>query len=128
MVNVAVGDGVFILSRFRKLFYQKQIIQGCSPAQGLHSYQLYIYDALHLSKMNHIYAYNGEFRPAPGQKRLMVVMIYLFSYGEKTIFTHNFFVSTRINTLPMTKLFVLASLTLITFMPLSSSTLKIYDT
>jgi hypothetical protein len=31
------------------------------------------------------------------------------SYGEKHFFTHNFFVSTTIDTLPMTDMFVLAS-------------------
>jgi hypothetical protein len=49
------------------MFYQKQNIQGCSPAQAGHSYQLSIYDTLHLSILIDIYVYNGELRPAPGQ-------------------------------------------------------------
>ena len=30
---------------------------------------------LHLSKINHICLYNGEFRPAPGQKRVVTRII-----------------------------------------------------
>ena len=75
MANDGVGDGIFLLSYFRMLLYQKQNIQGCTPDQAGHSYQLYIYDALHLSKRIHISVYNGEIRPAPGQKRLVMVMI-----------------------------------------------------
>ena len=75
MADDGVGDSIFILSYSRMLFYQKQNIQGCSPAQAGHSYQLSIYDTLHLSILIDIYVYNGEFRPAPGQKRLVMVMI-----------------------------------------------------
>ena len=108
MANDGVGDSIFILSYFRMLFYQKQIIQGCSPDQAGHSYQLSIYDTLHLSILIDIYVYNGELRPAPGQWP-KEVGDGDGSYGEKHIFTHNFFVSTTIDTLPMTDMFVLAS-------------------
>ena len=75
MADDGVGDSMFVLSHFRMLFYQKQNMLGCIPAQAGHSYQLSLYDTLHLSILIDIYAYNGEFRPAPGQKRLMMVMI-----------------------------------------------------
>jgi hypothetical protein len=48
MANDGVGDSIFILSYFRMLFYQKQNIQGSSPAQAGYSYQLSIYDTLYL--------------------------------------------------------------------------------
>ena len=48
MADDGVGDSIFMLSHFRMLFYQKQNVQGCSPAQAGHSYQLSIYDTLHL--------------------------------------------------------------------------------
>ena len=75
MADDGVGDSVCILSHFRVLFYQKQNVQGCSPAQAGHSYQISIYDALYLSILIDINVYNGEFRPAPGQKRLVMVMV-----------------------------------------------------
>ena len=75
MADDGVGDGIFLLTYFRMLLYQKQNIQGCTPDQAGHSYQLYIYDTLHLSKRIHISVYNGEIRPAPGQKRLVMVVI-----------------------------------------------------
>jgi hypothetical protein len=50
-------------------------MQGCSPAQAGNSYQLPIYDTLNLQKIIDIYVYNGDFRPAPGQKRLVMVVI-----------------------------------------------------
>jgi hypothetical protein len=105
LADGGVGDSICILSYFRMLFYQNQIIQGCSPAQAGHSYQLSIYDILHLSILIDIYVYNGEFRPA----RPKEVGDGDGSYGEKHIFTHNFFVSTTTDTLPMTDMFVLAS-------------------
>ena len=48
MANDGVDESVIVLSHFRMLFYQNQITQGCSPAQAGHSYQLSIYDTLHL--------------------------------------------------------------------------------
>jgi hypothetical protein len=68
-------DGVSYLILECCSIYQKQNIQGCSPAQAGHSYQLSIYDTLHLSILIGIYVYNGDFRPAPGQKRLVMVLI-----------------------------------------------------
>ena len=106
MADDGVGDSIFLLSYFRMLLYQKQNIQGFAPDQAGHSYQLYIYDALHLSKRIHISVYNGEIRPAPGQKE---VGDGDDSYGEKQFFFHNFFVSTTITTLPITELCCLAS-------------------
>ena len=105
MADGGVGGSIFLLSYFRMLLYQKQNIQGCTPDQPGHSYQLYIYDALHLSKRIHISVYNGEIRPAPGQKE---VGDGDDSYGEKQFFFHNFFVSTTIDTLPITDMCILA--------------------
>jgi hypothetical protein len=48
MADDGVGDSMFVLSHFRMLFYQKQNMLGCIPAQAGHSYQLSIYDTLHL--------------------------------------------------------------------------------
>jgi hypothetical protein len=48
MAGDGAGDSVRVLSYFRVLFYQKNM-QGFSPSQAGHSYQLSIYDALCLS-------------------------------------------------------------------------------
>jgi hypothetical protein len=105
MADGGVGGIIFTLSYFKMLFYQKQNIKGRSPAQSGNSYQLSIYETLCLSKIiDDIYVYNGDFRPAPGQKRLVMVMITMV---EKHIFTSNFFVSITTDTLPMTGVFVL---------------------
>ena len=84
MADDGVGDSIFILSYFRMLFYQKQNIQGCSPAQAGHSYQLSIYDTLHLSILIDIYKANS------GLHWPKEVGDGGDSHGEKHIFTHNF--------------------------------------
>jgi hypothetical protein len=76
MANDGVGDAIFMLSHFRMLLYQKQNVQGYSPAQAGNSYQLSIYDTLHLYKnLIGICVYNGDIRPAPGQTRLVMVVV-----------------------------------------------------
>jgi hypothetical protein len=51
MADVAVGDTTFLLSHLKTLFYQKQIIQGCSPDQAWQSDHPSIYDILWLCKI-----------------------------------------------------------------------------
>jgi hypothetical protein len=48
VANDGVGDATLVLSHFRMLLYQKQNMQGFSPAQAGHSCQLSIYDTLNL--------------------------------------------------------------------------------
>ena len=75
MADDGVGDSIFLLSYFRKLLYRKQNIQGCTPVQPGHHYQLYIYDAFHLSKRFTSPSTTAKSGLHLAKKRLVMVMI-----------------------------------------------------